>query len=253
MASVSTTLRLLWLARFGVCGFVLLTIASVGFYPGGTYRDRATVGYSFTRNFLSDLGMPRSWDGQANLAGAALFVSAEVLLACALVAFFVAFVRLSSESPRGRAWSRAAAFASIVVFAAIVVASVTPANRFQMIHVEAALLVFRASLGATACLAVAIARDGRFRTAAVVAAVLLPVALTIYVGVLEFGPSARRSDAGLMVQATAQKAVVTVLLPGIAFLSAEATRLLKGVQALSGDQTPRYPHVRRRAGAAAPR
>ena len=233
MGTASATLRLLWLARFGVYGFVALTASSAALYPGGTYRDRTTVGYSFTRNFLSDLGMPSAWDGRPNVVGAALFVSAELILACALVAFFVAFVRLSSASVRARAWSRAAVVFSLVTVAAIIVASATPANLFQTVHVEAALLVFRASLVATVCLAVAIARHGRFRTVAVVAAVMLPVALTIYVGVLECGPSARRSDAGLLVQATAQKAIMAVLLPGIAFLSVAATRMLEDTRAPS--------------------
>ena len=212
------------LVRAGVLAFVLLTVLSVFFYPGGTYRDHTTAGYSFSRNFLSDLGMPQSWDGRANPVGAALFVSAEVLLAIALVAFFVGFVRLSSGSPRARGWSRASAAAAVVACAAIVVASATPANRFQTIHVEAALLVFRASFVATALLAVAIARDGRFAPAAVFVAILLPVALAAYIGVLELGPSARRSDAGLAFQATSQKVILMILLPGIGYLCGQGAR-----------------------------
>jgi hypothetical membrane protein len=212
------------LARAGVLAFVMLTVLSVLFYPGGTYRDHSAAGYSFFRNFLSDLGMPQSWDGRANPVGAVLFVSAEVLLAIALVAFFVGFVRLSSASHRARGWSRAAAGAAVVACAALVVASVTPANRFQTIHVEAALLVFRASFVATGLLAVAIARDGRFAPATVSVAILLPVALAAYIGVLELGPSARRSDHGLAFQATSQKVILLILLPGIAYLSTHGAR-----------------------------
>jgi hypothetical membrane protein len=211
-------------AQAGVLAFVVLTIASTSLYPGGTYRDRTTAGYSFSRNFLSDLGMPQSWDGHPNAAGAALFVSGELLLAIGLVAFFVGFVRLLSASQQSRGWSRAAAGAAVVVCLAIVVAGLTPANRFQTIHVEAAMLVFRASLVATALLAVAIARDGRFSRSAVIVALLLPLALAGYVGVLELGPSARRSDGGLAVQATSQKVILMILLPGITYLSGRGVR-----------------------------
>ena len=39
------------------CGlFVLLTIAAMFTYPGGTFTDETTVGYDFFRNFFSDLG-----------------------------------------------------------------------------------------------------------------------------------------------------------------------------------------------------
>jgi hypothetical membrane protein len=212
------------LAQAGVLAFVILTFASVAQYPGGTYRDPATGGYSFFRNFLSDLGMPQSWDGRPNPIGAALFVSAEVLLAIGLIAFFVGFVRLCSASQRARAWSRWAARAAVVACVAIVIAGLTPANRFQTIHIEAALLVFRASLVATALLAVAIARDGRFSSRAVSAGILLPIALAGYIGVLELGPSARRSDHGLAFQATSQKLILLILLPGIAYLSAQGAR-----------------------------
>lgn len=223
MSSSKRWSGLFGVARAGVLAFIVLTVVSVAFYPGGTYRDRTTAGYSFFRNFLSDLGMPQAWDGRPNPIGAALFVSAEVLLAIALVAFFVGFVRLSA-SPRARGWSRAAAAAAVVACLAIVVAGLTPANRFQTIHVEAALLVFRASFVATAFLAVAIARHGGFSRAAVTAGILLPVALAGYIGVLEFGPSARRSDQGLVVQATSQKVILLILLPGIAYLSVQGAR-----------------------------
>lgn len=211
-------------ARAGVLAFIVLTVVSVAFYPGGTYRDRTTTGYSFFRNFLSDLGMPQAWDSRPNPIGAALFVSAEILLAIAVAAFFVGFVRLSSASTRARGWSRAAAAAAVVACLAILVAGLTPANRFQTIHVEAALLVFRASFVATAFLAVAIARHGRFSRAAVTAGILLPVALAGYIGVLELGPSARRSDQGLAVQATSQKVILLILLPGVSYLSVQGAR-----------------------------
>ena len=101
---------------------------SVPFYPGGTYRDRSAAGYRFFSNFLSDLGMPYSWSGAANPWGAFLFVSGEVLLAVGFVALFVGFARLSSATPRARAWSRAAAGAGVIVALALISAGATPAN-----------------------------------------------------------------------------------------------------------------------------
>ena len=43
--------------------FVVLNIIAMLSYPGGTFLDDATTGYSFTRNFLSDLGRTLSYDG----------------------------------------------------------------------------------------------------------------------------------------------------------------------------------------------
>ena len=44
------------LPRLALGVFIVLNIITILSYPGGTYIDHTTVGYSFTRNFLSDLG-----------------------------------------------------------------------------------------------------------------------------------------------------------------------------------------------------
>ena len=53
--------------------FVVLNIIAMLSYPGGTYLDDAAVGYSFTRNFLSDLGRTLSYPGEVNFLSAQLF------------------------------------------------------------------------------------------------------------------------------------------------------------------------------------
>ena len=214
--------RLLKFSRWSVLSFVVLSLASMLFYPGGTYRDRTSVGYRFFSNFLSDLGMPHSWNGDSNPWGAPLFLSGEALLAVGLVAFFVGFVRVSSSVPDGRGWSRAAAVACTIVALAIVTAGATPANRFQWLHLEAAKTAFRAACFATAFLSVVVVRDERFSRLAAIVSILLPVMLAVYVGILEWGPRATASDYGLTFQVTAQKIIVAVVLPAVFFLSQEA-------------------------------
>jgi hypothetical protein len=211
-------------ARYTFVGFVLLTLASITLYPGGTYRDRDSVGYLFFSNFLSDLGMPRSWGGHANPWGALLFVSAEVLLAIGVIAFFVGVVRLSSSVRPAKIWGRLAALAGITVALALVAAGLTPANRFPSLHVAAALTAFRGAAVAAAFLVLATAQDRRFPRVAVAVAVLIAVVLAGYVAVVEWGPRINNSD-GLRFQATAQKIMCVVFIAGVAYLSLVAERL----------------------------
>ncbi len=42
--------------RFVTIFFVIAVIAASYFYPGGNIHDSNQLGYSFTHNFLSDLG-----------------------------------------------------------------------------------------------------------------------------------------------------------------------------------------------------
>ena len=58
----------------------VLAIGSGLRYPGGTFRDHATSGYSITHNFLSDLGMTVAHDGEPNRLGALLFVLSLTIL-----------------------------------------------------------------------------------------------------------------------------------------------------------------------------
>ena len=44
----------------GCIQFVVLTVIAMVFYPGGTHGDPTTKGYSFFRNFFSDLGFIHS-------------------------------------------------------------------------------------------------------------------------------------------------------------------------------------------------
>jgi hypothetical protein len=51
----------------GCALFVVLTVAAMLAYPGGTATDPTTSGYSFFANVLSELGMTRTYAGQPAL------------------------------------------------------------------------------------------------------------------------------------------------------------------------------------------
>jgi hypothetical protein len=93
---------------------LLLVVASGLSYPGGTIHDASTRGYSFTHNFLSDLGTTVAFDGQRNTKGARLFGVNVVIGGLVLGRLIVATVRLLSAAPRParspvsrcRYWSR---------------------------------------------------------------------------------------------------------------------------------------------------
>ena len=211
--------------RAAIAIFVVNSAVAMALYPGGTFRNRTTLGYDFFRNFLSDLGMPRGWGGGANVAGAILFVAAELIIAAALVGFFAAIVRLCAVPP-ARIWVRAAAWAAAAAVVGIVGAAVTPADRFFQIHNQSALLAFRALFLTTLFLAVAVARDARFSRLAAVVSIGAAAVMAAYVGVLEWGPSTR-TESGLLLQATAQKVAVATLLVWFFIVSGDAGRLTR--------------------------
>jgi hypothetical membrane protein len=77
------------LTCLGVVQFLCLCTLAMLWYPGGTLLQENTVGYSFSENFLSDLGRTVSWSGQPNGTAATLFNTAVVVLAVSLIPFFL--------------------------------------------------------------------------------------------------------------------------------------------------------------------
>ena len=57
---------LISMPRVTLCIFIVLNILSMFCYSGSTYHDHLTLGYSFTHNFLSDLGRTMNFAGEIN-------------------------------------------------------------------------------------------------------------------------------------------------------------------------------------------
>ena len=72
--------------RYSISVFIFLLLVAVFFYAGGTLHDPGSKGYSFTRNFFSDLGILSS----QNIVSVVLFGMA--LLVCGLTFMIYFFI-----------------------------------------------------------------------------------------------------------------------------------------------------------------
>ncbi len=174
-------------ARFALALAVLLIAASILLYPGGTADDASTRGYSFAHNFLSDLGSTVTFSGERNAVGAVLMGAAVIIGVFVLAGSFVGTVRLLSPSPRARMVARLAAVAGALVCAGFLGAALTPIDRAWRLHRLSSLIAFHAFPAATALLAIATRRDGRFRTRATTGWVTLTLVLAGFIAVAYLG------------------------------------------------------------------
>jgi hypothetical protein len=147
------------LRRYGLAIALVAAITSGLLDPGGTVLDASTRGYSFTHNFLSDLGSTIAFDDQRNTAGALLFNVAMVV--------------------------------AVIVLA-------------------------------TALLAVATLRDGRFRARATVSWATLTVVLASFIGMAHLGPSFA-TERGVVTHVIAQKIMAASVLLVLWLEGTEAT------------------------------
>lgn len=86
----------LGIAQFSVC----LPVA-MNHYPGGTYADPKTIGYSWSGNWLSDLGRVTAINGNDNSTSARIFNTSIVTLGVSLLVFFLASIRAFEEQDLG--------------------------------------------------------------------------------------------------------------------------------------------------------
>jgi hypothetical membrane protein len=224
MASMSAAVVFRWTRR--TIGFATgMLVVAMFLYPGGTFADHSTRGYSFTHNFLSDLGATVTVGGHSNAPSATLFVASLVLMMGAFGVSLGAVVRVHSKSPAARPYAWAAAAVGILVCLLFLGVAVSPEDRAFRLHVEFARWAFRISPVAVLMLAFATRRDPDFPPVVTNSWLLLTVALAVYVAVMAWGPNAG-TEFGLGFQATAQKAIVIVADIVIVFETYEAERVL---------------------------
>jgi hypothetical protein len=204
---------------------LLLALASMMRYPGGTALNPSTTGYSPGQNFLSDLGMTVAYNGQPNRVGALCFVLSLVILLVALSASLWKFLIFYSSEPRPRRFARAAGATGVIVCLAFSGVAVTPENRVMALHVTATLLAWRVFPILSFFLAVASLRSSLVPSRVAIVWATLTVVLTAYVGILGWGPELTTLD-GLRVQAVAQKIVAATVVAIFLYLSVEGDRVL---------------------------
>jgi len=175
-------------------------------YPGGTELEASTVGYSFTRNFFSDLGRTRAINGHLNLASCGLFITAMCIGAASLILFFLAFAESLAGKRRAHQLSRLATVLGFFTAICFTGVAATPVNRMLHPHVIFVNWAFRMFLAAVVInLIAAIITPELPRRISVVFAIFA-VLLVGFVLLLSFGKYS--SEAWMMVQTIGQKIIV---------------------------------------------
>lgn len=216
--------RVRWAAGIAT---VLAIVAGIR-YPGGTFQDHSTRGYSFFENFLSDLGMTVAHNGEPNRLGALLFVIALLVLVVGLGGSLVGFVRLHSATPQNRPLALLAGFVGVIVCVCFAGVALTPENRFLSLHIVFTRTAWRLFVLVPLLLFAAALRSRDVPRGVRSAWLFLTVMLAGYVWVLDFGPRVS-APGGLVTQVTAQKIITIAAILSFVYLSVVVERRLVAV------------------------
>jgi hypothetical protein len=195
-------------------------------YPGGTFFDPGTRGYSFFQNSISDLGSAISWSGQPN-AGLPFLLGAAAMLCLGSAAGFVAMSRAYSGSVVNSRLVRVARALVLFAGAALMAASAAPQDQFPRLHGRLTLLALGSFPAGTALLALATHRQAGIRPRVAVVWMALTIVVAAWGALIVRQPV---TPVELGVAVGMQKAVCLSLIAALLFQGYEAERLLAGVR-----------------------
>ena len=199
-------------AQLGLVVALLLIVASGLSYPGG---------YSFTHNFLSDLGATVAFNYQRNVAGVVLFGVSVLLGVLVLASTIIGTLRLLSATPPSRSFARFAAIAGALACVGFLGAAIAPVDRAWRVHTLSGMVAFRSFAVLAALLAFATWRDARFRTRATVGWAALAIIVIGLIVASRLGPSID-TEHGLVTQVIMQKIMVASIVVVLWFEIREA-------------------------------
>lgn len=210
-------------ARLSMVVAVVLGGIAMLLYPGGTVMDRTTEGYSFSENFLSDLGMTVAYDGQPNRAGAVLFVVSLLVLLLGLGGALLALLRQYSAAPAARRFAIVAGAIALVACLSFVGVAFTPENSAMSLHVWFTRFAFFMLPFAALFVVLAARASGRATAREVAIWEALCVALAAYAALLQWGPPFGNGPA-VVTYVLAQKAITASMIVGMALQCSESGR-----------------------------
>ena len=112
--------------------FILIHVAMF-FYPGGTRLDPNVQGYSFFSNFISDLGLTRSYSGYPNTISYILFTISMILSGISSILFYIAIIHFFKTKIQKRLITLTSLF-GVIIGISIIGAGLTPWNIYPEAH-----------------------------------------------------------------------------------------------------------------------
>jgi hypothetical protein len=217
-------------AIFGGLQYVILTIIGMLIYPGGTRLDNETVGYSFTKNFLSDIARTEAYDGTAHLMGTGLYFWALLVMGSASILMFIVLRYIFREKKWTKIVSILMAITGVFAGTGLIGIGIAPSDVIydeHMFFVFSAFLFLQLSIS---LLMICIYGTPRFPNKYAHALLATNIILFGYIGLMFYGPDPRSSDAGLLAQVVGQKFIVYLLIINLIYQAFGAKKVWAKMQ-----------------------
>ena len=214
MTNIKSNHWLITLPRMILILFILFNIIAMFVYPGSTYLNSLSPGYSFTQNFLSDLGRTISYSGESNFFSAQFF-NMSLILAGIVFAFFYLHVRRVFSADNQRILALIGSLFGILGGLSLIGVGLTPADLYLEIHAVCATWLFRFFFIASICYSIAIFRHDQFENRFMGGYLVFTFSILLYILVSEWGPDPKINQFALILQVVSQKIIILVFMVSI--------------------------------------
>ncbi len=126
--------RISYITMFGIVQFLILSIIAMIIFPGGTRLDSSVVGYSFSYNKFSDLGMWETYSGGSNLISFLLFNIGLIIVGLSLIPYVVFSAKYFISQDKPKHWVYIGEIAGIIASVAFVGVGLTPRDLLIDLH-----------------------------------------------------------------------------------------------------------------------
>ena len=184
------------------------------FYPGSTYLNNLSSGYSFTQNFLSDLGRTLTFSGEVNSLSSQLF-NMSLVLAGGVFSLFYLHVYKVFNIENQKMLAFIGSFFGILGGLSLVGVGLTPADLYLEIHIVCATWLFRFFFVASLCYSIVIFRHAQFENKFAAGYLVFTFSILLYIFVSEIGPDPKISQFALVLQVVSQKIILLILMAAI--------------------------------------
>ena len=208
--------------RYSIFVVIIFLVLSMMFYQGGTMNDPTAIGYSFTHNFFSDLGI----FSLNNIISVLLFAIALTVCGLTFNAYFYYFIKLFPEKNINGIIARLGSVAGMFGGFCFMAVGFTPSNYILDPHIFFANWAFRSFLITSILLSIALYRDNRFSRYYVGGYTIFAILILVYVLILEFAPNPGISDFSLMFNVVSQKIIVLVFIFSVLLQSFGNSKLI---------------------------
>ena len=226
MRGNNRNLWLITLPRLVLSFFILLNIIAIIAYPGSTYMDNLITHYSFTRNFLSDLGRTMSFAGEINFFSAQLF-NMSLILSGIIFTFFFFHVQKVFTAHNLRWVAIIGSIFGIFGGLFLIGVGMTPADLYLPFHIICATWLFRCLFVASFFYSIAIFRHVEINNKFAAGYVVFAFSILLYIIISELGPSPKTNPFSLTLQVVSQKIILLIFMFSIYIQTSGLKRLLK--------------------------